>query len=79
MVSISRRVFDDAPCQVRLENALNTWKNLRQLFYSWRGGLSGSQYFAAVTLINEMDDRLEYDRHHETDKNEDNDDEDLLN
>ena len=71
MLSITKRIFTDAPYAERLEQVADTWKNLRSLFYSWRGGLSPQQYFATVTLMAELDERLNFDDQRETEKEND--------
>lgn len=66
MLSLSRKTFDDLPCWERLEKILITWRSMRQLFYIHRGGLSGNEYFAMVTLMAEMDEYLDFDNIRET-------------
>ena len=70
MLALSSKVFEELPCWKKMEKALETWKSLRVLFYSWKGSLSPSQYFAATLLVNEMDEVLCLSDNRETKKEE---------
>ena len=70
MLALSSKVFDELPCWKKMEKALETWKSLRVLFYSWKGSLSPSQYFAATLLVSEMDETLCLEDNRETEKEE---------
>lgn len=66
MLALSSKVFEELPCWKKMEKALETWKSLRVLFYSWKGSLSPNQYFAATLLVNELDEVFSYDENRET-------------
>ena len=70
---ISPTEYQNYPCEERLEKILDTWLNLRSLFYTWRGSLTHSQYFAAVTLMRELDDRLDFENTARNEREESND------
>ncbi len=72
MLSLSNKVFEEIPCWKKMEKTLEIWKSLRHLFYAWKGSLTSSQYFAAVLLIDELDQILCLDDDRETDPVDEN-------